>query len=382
MKRINTAMNNVYERGIVLRRPADGSRVVTFRASTPSVDRHGTRIIPMGIDTTQFDANPVFLWGHDGYGGVIGPSSLSSVIGRVVSHRKTESAFDIDVEFAPPDVNETADQALRLVRSGFLNAVSIGFSPRKWHEERIDDGRQITVFDEVDLLEVSLVPIPSNPDAVALTRHLFGSHPDVEQLRAVDTLLRVGKVLSSANKGKLRNAVQLINEVLASAEDDDVDETRAARAIRLHGAGEEFARELIDAGAVNIDDPWEFTPDDGNALLGSDGDDWSNYGRHHLARETDAGEDTKDGWRYPFAKLVDGDSTLFRSALIAIRQRAGQQGHTTVFDAAGRLIEAVDSMTQAPPAQAAEHGAVAAADAAIKAWLAERATERTLRSRK
>lgn len=213
-------------RGSVLRAPQNNSRVVTFRASTPTLDRHGTRIVPSGIDTSRFDRNPIFLWGHDGYGNVSGPPDMSSIIGRVVAHRTSNEAFDIDVEFAPREINERAEQAFRLVKTGFLNAVSIGFYPRVWHQEQLESGEQITVYDKVDLLEVSLVPVPSNPDAVALTRHLFGAAPDIDQMIAADTILRVGKVLSSANKNKLRNAAQLINEVLASAEDEDEGSTQ------------------------------------------------------------------------------------------------------------------------------------------------------------
>lgn len=236
-------MDKIQLRGSMWRAPSDDSRVVTFRASTPTIDRHGTKIIPTGIDTAQFDRNPVFLWGHDGYGGLVGAPNIDSVIGRVIAHRKSAGAFDIDVEFAPKSVNERAEQAFRLVKSGFLNAVSIGFSPRIWHEEKPEDENAppVIVFDEVDLLEVSLVPIPSNPDALALTRHLFGGKPDVEQLGAIDALLRVGKVLSSSNKAKLKNAVNLINEVLASAMDEDDNDQNSAppgQAPAEHGVSE------------------------------------------------------------------------------------------------------------------------------------------------
>ncbi|WP_162141005.1 HK97 family phage prohead protease [Fodinicurvata sediminis] len=76
------------------------------------------------------------------------------------------------VEFAGAEVNPRAEQALRLVRAGFLQAVSVGFLPLKSHQEEAPGGRSITVFDAVELLEVSLVPVPSNPQALALLRAL------------------------------------------------------------------------------------------------------------------------------------------------------------------------------------------------------------------
>lgn len=147
-----------------------GGRVAAFRAATPALDRHGTRILPQGIRTEAFDRNPVFLWGHDGYARAGAPPDPEAVIGRVLRHRAGPRAFDVEVEFAPAEANPRAEQALKLVRAGFLGAVSIGFLPLRSHEERLPDGRSALVFDAVELLEVSLVPVPSNPEALALVR--------------------------------------------------------------------------------------------------------------------------------------------------------------------------------------------------------------------
>lgn len=153
-------------------RMGDGDRTVVFRASTPAVDRHGTIVRPEGIRTEKFAANPIFVWAHDAYGGWETPSP-ESVIGRVVSWDRSPEAFDITVEFAPEEANPKAEQALRLVKAGFLNAVSIGFVPLKYHEEKESESEPTRlVYDEVELLEVSLVPIPSNPEAVALIRSM------------------------------------------------------------------------------------------------------------------------------------------------------------------------------------------------------------------
>lgn len=157
-------------RGGALLRAAGRGRLAAFRAATPALDRHGTRILPQGIRTEAFDRNPVFLWGHDGYARAGAPPDPEAVIGRVLRHRAGPRAFDVEVEFAPAEANPRAEQALKLVRAGFLGAVSIGFLPLRSHEERLPDGRSALVFDSVELLEVSLVPVPSNPEALALVR--------------------------------------------------------------------------------------------------------------------------------------------------------------------------------------------------------------------
>jgi hypothetical protein len=108
-------------------------------------------------------------------------------------------------------------------------------------------------------------------------------------------------------------------------------------ATQLNPAGERFAASLINQGKVNKSAPWSWSASDEDSILGKD-EDWTAYGQHFLATESGTDPKTKQHYKYPFAK---GD-TLYRSALTAIRQRAGQQNATPVFDAAGRLLAKVD----------------------------------------
>ena len=159
-------------------RAGEGRRI-TFRANTPDVDSYGTIIKPEGIDTSRFEKNPVFLWGHDSTGGFGGPPELENVLGRVVEIHRSPEALDVVVEFADADINPRADQAYRMVKAGFLNGVSISFWPKRWHTETITrevDGQswseEVIVYDESELAEISLVPLPSNPNALALVRSM------------------------------------------------------------------------------------------------------------------------------------------------------------------------------------------------------------------
>jgi hypothetical protein len=105
----------------------------------------------------------------------------------------------------------------------------------------------------------------------------------------------------------------------------------------LNGPGESFANSLISQGKINKSAAWSWSASDENSILGKD-EDWTAYGKHFLGTEPGTDPKTKAHWKYPFAK---GD-TLYRSALIAIRQRAGQQNVTSIFQAAGRLLAKVD----------------------------------------
>lgn len=109
---------------------------------------------------------------------------------------------------------------------------------------------------------------------------------------------------------------------------------------RLNPAGRAHAHSLIQAGAVDNGE-WSFEAADGDALLG-DGSDWNAYGKNFLAIDPGATAETKDRYKYPFAKKVNGTVRLFRRALDAIRSRAAQAGATSVFGAAGALLDEID----------------------------------------
>lgn len=107
--------------------------------------------------------------------------------------------------------------------------------------------------------------------------------------------------------------------------------------VRLHRRGERHAMSLIRSGRVDSRSTWSWSADDGNDLLG-DPPDWEAYAAWFLGEDTEQPEETKARWKYPFGK----GGKVYRSALIAIRQRAGQQGADAIFEAAGRLLAAID----------------------------------------
>lgn len=165
-------------------------RTVSFRLSDNSLDRQNSRIDPHGIDTTNYSRNPVFLWGHDGYGSMAGAPNPENVIGRSISWGVTDlsrgegatAAFDIRAEFTPKSINPRGELAFNLVKNGFLNAVSIGVRILEWvNEKSAKRGKpDVIVYSQSDMLEASLVPIPANPNAVALARSLVKDYESLD----------------------------------------------------------------------------------------------------------------------------------------------------------------------------------------------------------
>jgi hypothetical protein len=143
-----------------------GGRRVRFVITTGALDRHGSRIDPRGMRAENFLKNPVFLWNHQREA-----SDPSVVLGRVVGLQATDRAVVADVEFLPAGVNQKADLALWLVQNRFLRSVSIGLGvpPDAAPPTRKNGVEEIP---EWELWEVSLVPVGSNPEALAVRRLL------------------------------------------------------------------------------------------------------------------------------------------------------------------------------------------------------------------
>lgn len=147
--------------------PSTGSdkRALRFTISTGTVDREQDRIALAGWDLANFRRNPVVLWGHD---------STRLPIGRAFDLRIEGSELKSSVEFIPEDTPEGgqfAESVYRLARSGFLAATSVGFRPIKWDytsdkSRGADDWFPGIDFEEQELVELSIVTVPANPEAL------------------------------------------------------------------------------------------------------------------------------------------------------------------------------------------------------------------------
>lgn len=159
-------------------RAAKNDAVLRFRASTDMIDRHQSIVVQKGINFRNFGG--AFLWGHDSFKGMFGGGpEIKNQLGKVVSRKrstfmrgnKRAEATDVDVKFST--VNPFAVMAEGMVREGVLGTVSIAFIPDQDHiRTEVIKKKEIRIFDKVELLEISLVPVPSNPEAVALVRSM------------------------------------------------------------------------------------------------------------------------------------------------------------------------------------------------------------------
>lgn len=145
MKTTSMVLKSVNDRG-------DGCIDVVM--TSPTRDRDGDIVEPGGANLERFRANPVVLWAHDN---TIPP------IGRVTEIREFDDRIEATIQF------DLADPFAAMVYGkyidGFLSAVSIGFLPGGAASvERLSGGGHR--IREWEQLELSCVPVPSNPDAL------------------------------------------------------------------------------------------------------------------------------------------------------------------------------------------------------------------------
>ena len=131
----------------------DGTMVAAI--STDAVDRMGEVLDPTGVDLKNYKANPVVLWAHDYERPPIAKAQWVKRDGKVILSK---------LKFAP---TEFAQEIKMLYEQKFMNTFSVGFIPKEWVDGDGDKSprRKYTSW---ELLEYSAVPVPANPEALAM----------------------------------------------------------------------------------------------------------------------------------------------------------------------------------------------------------------------
>jgi hypothetical protein len=128
----------------------DNERTLTAIASDPSTDRHGERINQAGWDLTNYKKNPVGLLFHNQWDFPVFQTLEIDVVG---------TALVFKAKFATKEEYDRAEVAWKLYRGGYMRTFSVGFIPKRMEGDE---------FLEQELLEISCVTVPSNPNAVVL----------------------------------------------------------------------------------------------------------------------------------------------------------------------------------------------------------------------
>lgn len=140
-----------------------GDRTFKFIISDETKDRHGTVIKMDGWDVQNYSQNPIVAYQHDTF-----MSDPDMILGKALKVWVEDKKLMAEAEFMPIGMNATADKVVNHLEFGSLRSVSVGFIPKKWSLGIETDGedKNTLYFREQELLEFSVVHIPSNPNAV------------------------------------------------------------------------------------------------------------------------------------------------------------------------------------------------------------------------
>jgi hypothetical protein len=139
----------------------EATRTISYIFSNAQVARDNHTIAADAWDLTNFRRNPIFLFAHD---------ADQPPIGRVTDIGSRAGLLVGDVQYADAETYPFADTIFRLVKGRYLNAVSTSWIPRAWKisPDRARAGGMD--FSAVELLEISQVPLPAVPGALATAR--------------------------------------------------------------------------------------------------------------------------------------------------------------------------------------------------------------------
>lgn len=159
----------------------DEERSSTELINTADIDRDNEILLPKGAVLDYYKKNPQVLWAHDYRQPPVGRAAW-------VKRDTTTKSLLAKTIYAATDF---AEEIWSLVKGGFLPARSVGFIPIESHEP---DDKEVArhperagarrVYDKWELLEYSVVPVPSNRQAlqVAVGKDISLSDELQEQL--------------------------------------------------------------------------------------------------------------------------------------------------------------------------------------------------------
>lgn len=210
----------------------EASRSVDVVASTGEIDSHGTILDQETWDLARYAGNPVVLYAHN--------RDELLPIGSASNVRVENGELLATLTFASKEASPLAEQVWRLIQEKVLRAVSVGFYCRNYLPAKVNDV-EVYILSGLELIEISVVPIGSNPGA--LTK-LAGRSLSLDSAGVLEVFNRVHAVAREPSEVRMGNRAPEVfgADVLRALKVSDHDEalgaivgnqTAAARAATL-----------------------------------------------------------------------------------------------------------------------------------------------------
>ena len=221
---------------------SDSENSIVGWASKPTMDRDRELILANAWQLDNYRKNPVIMLAHDYH---------TLPIGKCLWIKSTDSGLRFKAKFANTDRGR---EVYSLYKEQFLNGFSVGFKPRPGGV--IDNPSDVKykgvkrLFTDVELMEISCVPIPANQDAM------------IDQSSFIK-YVKDGNIITKGLKDELEAIIEIIEksdddltiEVKATDPNTDIetkteDLTESVTEIKTEDAEIETEEEMLDTKAV------------------------------------------------------------------------------------------------------------------------------------
>jgi len=148
--------------GLVMKTHAEEIHGMDFILSDETPDRMGDIIQADGWQIESFSKNPIALFNHN----------PNFPVGRWQDLKVDKGALRGKLIMAPAGTSNRIDEIRKLIEAGILKAVSVGF--RDIESVPLDKKNPFSGmrFLKAELVETSLVSVPANPNALAVSKSL------------------------------------------------------------------------------------------------------------------------------------------------------------------------------------------------------------------
>ena len=135
-----------------------------FCASDESVDSYGDVVRADGWELTRYKKNPIVLFQHQNSV----PVGISTRVWQ--DGKKLMARIKLAAEGTSPFI----DTLRKLLEQKIIRAVSVGFLPLEEKYIRDESNDRVTGYEFIrqELLEISLVSVPANPNALSQAKSL------------------------------------------------------------------------------------------------------------------------------------------------------------------------------------------------------------------
>lgn len=196
------------------------TKVFSFVISDESLNSYGFRVLTDGIDTSQFEKNPIALWVHArSYGWDKNREPLP--IGKWVNLRRDGKKLIADLEFDEDD--DFAVALMKKVEKGIINMVSAGLRAVTTSDDTsvlVKGQTRPTVVQSL-LMEVSLVDIGANRNALRLQDE-FGTEINLSDREGNHLLPLLRDIQNQNNDMKFQEQIAQLLKLSDNASEADI----------------------------------------------------------------------------------------------------------------------------------------------------------------